>query len=96
MASVVRARIPTVAANQELSGTTVHVLKYKRDKERYMILLQPELGDGTMKSLCSPASLVLAVGTSVNVSGLTCTCQCTLTCTGAPELNGSDGCGRGL
>ena len=51
MASVVRARIPTVAANQELSGTTVHVLKYKRDKERYMILLQPELGDGTMKSL---------------------------------------------
>ena len=72
--TVVYARILTVAANPALSNTNVHVLKYKRNKERY-ILLQPELGDAATKSLCSPASLVLAVGTSVIVSRLT----------GAPE-----------
>ena len=33
------------SSNLELSGTTVHVLKYKRGKERYIILLQHELGD---------------------------------------------------
>ena len=78
-ASVVLARILAVASNPQLSGTstTVHVLKYKRNKERYIILLQPELGDTATKSLCPPASLVLAVGTTVIVSGLT----------GAPELN---------
>ena len=75
--TVVYARILTVAANPALSNTNVHVLKYKRNKERYIILLQPELGDTATKSLCPPASLVLAVGTTVIVSGLT----------GAPELN---------
>ena len=43
-----------------------------------MVLLRPELSDAAMKTLCSPASLVLAVGTSVVVSGLT----------GAPEPAG--------
>ena len=80
-AAVVQARILTAATNSELSGTTVHVLKYTRNKERYIILLQPELGDTAMKSLCSPASLVLAVGTAAIVSGLT----------GAPKLNGRTG-----
>ena len=82
-AAVVQARILTAAAtNPELSGTTVHVLKYTRNhQERNIILLQPELCDTAMKSLCSPASLVLAVGTAVIVSGLT----------GAPELNGRTG-----
>ena len=62
----------------------MHVPKYKRGKERYIILLQPELGDAATRSLCSPASLVLAVSTAVIVSGLT----------GAPELNGrTDWCG---
>ena len=85
-AAVVHARILTVTSNPKLSGTTVHVLKYKRDKDRYMILLRPELGDAAKKSLCSPASLVLAVGTSVIVSGLA----------GAPELNDRTGVVEGF
>ena len=52
----------------------------------HVILLQPELGGGATKSLCSPASVVLAVGTSVIVSGLT----------GAPELNGRTGVVEGF
>ena len=49
-------------------------MTYKRDKGRYIdiidsdsdiILLQPELGEAATKSLCSPASLVLADGTAV-------------------------------
>ena len=77
-----------MASNPELSNTTVHVLKYmyKRNKERYIILLQPELGDAARKSLCPPASLVLAVGTTVVVSRLT----------GAPELNGRMGVVEGF
>ena len=87
-ASVVLARILAVASNPQLSGTstTVHVLKYKRNKERYIILLQPELGDTATKSLCPPASLVLGVGTAVVVSGLK----------GAPELNGRTGVVEGF
>ena len=54
--------------------------------QRYVILLQPELGDAATKSRCSPASLVLEVGTSVTVSGLT----------GAPELNGRTGVVEGF
>lgn len=35
----------------------VHVLEYKRDKGRYVILLQHERGEAaTTKSLCDPAS----------------------------------------
>ena len=85
-AAVVQARILTAATNSELSGTTVHVLKYTRNQERNIILLQPELCDTAMKSLCSPASLVLAVGTAAIVSGLT----------GAPELNGRTGVVEGF
>ena len=68
--AVVHARILGVAPNPKLSGITVHVLKYIRDEERYVILLQPELGDAATQSLCLPASLVLAVGTAVIVSEL--------------------------
>ena len=59
-AAGVRARVLTVASNPELSGTctAVHVLKYKHDKGRCVIMLHPELGDAATKSLCSPASLV--------------------------------------
>ena len=71
MAPVIYARILTVASDPPLRSTTVHVLKYNRDKERYIILLQPELGDTATKSLCWPTSLVLAVGTSVIASGRT-------------------------
>ena len=85
-AADVTARILTVATNPELSNTTVHVLKHKRGKGCYIILLQPELGDAAVKSLCSPASLLLAVGTSVIVSGLTGAAGCT-------RAERSDGCG---
>ena len=75
-----------VASQPALSNTTVHVLKYKHNKGRYIILLQPELGDAATKSLCPPASLVLGVGTAVVVSGLK----------GAPELNGRTGVVEGF
>ena len=74
--AVVHACILSVAADSELSGTAVHVLKYVRAKERYIILLQPGLGQAATKSLCAPASLVLAVGTAVVVSGDS-ECVCT-------------------
>ena len=68
-AAVVHARILPVASKPEHSNTAAHVLRYKRDKERYVILLQPELGDAAKKSLCSPVSLVLTVGTSTGPVG---------------------------
>ena len=59
------------------------LLKYKRGKERYIILLQPELGDAPTKSL------VLAVGTAVIVSGLAGACACGGTAEAATaELSG--------
>ena len=58
LANVVRARILSVGSNPELSGATVHVLEYKRDKQRYVILLEPELGDAATNSMCLPVNLL--------------------------------------
>ena len=66
---VVHARTLTVAPKPELSGTTVHVLKFKRDKAHRLHPFAPELGEAVTKSLCNLASLRLAIGTTVIVLG---------------------------
>jgi hypothetical protein len=82
--TVVRAHL--VSANPDLSGSEVHVLRYKQDKDRYVISHQPEGDDKASKSLCKPSSLRLAVGTPIIAVGLA----------RAPELNGRAGVVEGF
>ena len=76
---IVRARI-VAAQQQELIGTMVQVLRYKIEKDRYVIRLPPVAAGADTgfngwykgaKMLCAQSSIVLEPNTTVVVVGLT-------------------------